>query len=64
MRGSLSVSSLSLSPMRINASQYFRCFMPATTKLWNDLPVMIVEAVEVQKFKLGANVFLLGVDRL
>ena len=27
-----------------------------------ELPNMIVEAVELQKFKLGANVFLFGVD--
>ena len=45
-------------------SQYSRCFIPATTKLWNELPSMIVEATELQKFKIGANAFLLGVDGL
>ena len=63
-RGSLSTNSLSFSPMRFHTSQYFRGFIPATTKLWNELPSMIVEATELQKFKLGANAFLLGVDGL
>ena len=62
MRGSLSINSLSFSPMRFHTSQYSRCFIPATTKLWNELPSMIVEATELQKFKLGANAFLLGMD--
>ena len=63
-RGSLSINSLSFSPMRFHTSQYSRCFIPATTKLWNELPSMIVEARELQKFKIGANAFLLGVDGL
>ena len=42
-RGSLSINSLSVSPMRFHTSQYSRCFVPATTKLWNELPSMIVE---------------------
>ena len=49
-RGSLSINSLSFSPMRFHTSQYFRCFIPAATKLWNELPSMIVEATELQKF--------------
>ena len=63
-RGSLSINSLSFSPMRFHTSQYSRCFIPATTKLWNELPSMIVEATELQKSKIGANAFLLGVDGL
>ena len=63
-RGSLSINSLSFSPMRFHTSQYSRCFIPATTKLWNELPSMIVEATELQKFKICANAFLLGVDGL
>ena len=50
--------------MRFHTSQYSRCFIPATTKLWNELPDMIVETTELQKFKIGANAFLLGVDGL
>ena len=63
-RGSLSINSLSFSPMRFHTSQYSRCFIPATTKLWNELPSMIVEVTQLQKFKIGANAFLLGVDGL
>ena len=47
-RGSLIINSLSFSPMRFHTSQYSRCFIPATTKLWNELPSMIVEAIELQ----------------
>ena len=50
--------------MRFHTSQYSRCFIPATTKLWNALPNMIVEATELQIYKIGANAFLLGVDGL
>ena len=46
-RGSLSVSSLSFSPMRFNASQYSKCSVPATNKLWNDLPSKTQETVEL-----------------
>ena len=63
-KGSLSINGLSFSLMRFHISQYSRCFIPATTKLWNELPSMIVEATELQKFKIGANAFLLGVDGL
>ena len=38
-------------------SKYSRC-----TKLWHDLPSISAEAVELQKFKLGANALLLCVD--
>ena len=63
-RGSLSTDSLSFSPIRFHTSQYSRCFIPASTKLWNELPCMILEATELQKFKLYANAFLFGVDGL
>ena len=63
-RGSLSINSLSFSHMRFHTSQYSRYFIPATTKLWNELPSMIVEARELQNFKIGANAFLLGVEGL
>ena len=32
--------------------------------MMDELPSMIVEATEMQKFKIGANAFLLGVDGL
>ena len=50
--------------MSFHTSQYSRCFIPATTKLRDELPSMIVEATELKKFKIGANAFLLGVDAL
>ena len=46
-RDFLSVNSLSFSPMRFHTSQYSRCFIPDTTKLWNELPSIIVEAKEL-----------------
>ena len=64
IRLSLSINSLSFLPMRFHTSQYSRCFIPATTKLWNEIPSIIVEATELQKFKIGANAFLLGVNGL
>ena len=48
------------SAMRCNTSQYTRCFIPASTKSWNDLPGGVVECLDLQKFKVGANAFLLG----
>ena len=60
-RGSWRVNSLSFSPMRFNIL-FSRCFIPAANKLWNDLPSMTMGAVELQKFKLGGNAFLLAVD--
>ena len=42
----------------------FDRFFISTTKLWNEFPTMIVEATELQKFKIGAKAFLLGVDGL
>ena len=50
--------------MKFHTSQYSRCFIPATIKLWNELPSMTVEVTELQKFKLGANAFLLDVGGL
>ena len=64
MRGSPSINSLSFSPIRFYTFQYSRCFIPATTKLWNERPGMIVEDTELQKFDLGGNAFLLSVDGL
>ena len=59
-RGSLNISSLSFSLMRFHTSQYSRCFIPSTTKLWNKLPSMILEATELQKLKIGTNAFFIG----
>ena len=45
---------------RCNTSQYLRCFIPATTRLWNELPSCIVESQELQRFKTGVNRYLLS----
>ena len=58
-KGSVSINSLSFSPMRFHTSQYSRCFIPAATKLWNEFPSIIVEAAKLQKFKLGATAFFI-----
>ena len=50
--------------MRFNTSQHSSCFIPATAKLSNDLPSMIVEAAELKKFKFGVIAFLSGMDEL
>ena len=43
--------------VRCNTEQYKRSFIPATTKLWNELPSHAVESQELQKFKIGVNSF-------
>ena len=60
MRGSLDANSLSFSTVRFDISHYSACFIPATTKIQKDLLSMIVEAVEQQKFKLGADALFVG----
>ena len=59
-RNALRANSLAFSAQRYNTGQYSRCFVPATTTLWNKLPNCVVESGELQKFKTGANSFLLG----
>ena len=46
--------------VRSNTVQHSRCFIPATTKSWNDLPCEVVECSDLQMFKVGANKFLLN----
>ena len=58
-RRALDSNSLSFSSLRFSTTQYSRSFIPATTKLWNSLPSLVVESTELQKFKLGVNSFLL-----
>ena len=57
IRGSLSINSLSFSPMRFHPSQYSRCFIPATTKLWNELPrLLLLSSLMLLLFLLGIAV--------
>ena len=59
-RNVLRSNSLAFSIQRCNTSQYARCFIPATTRSWNELPSSVVESQELQKFKCRANSFFLG----
>ena len=58
-RGALSFNNLA-SVMRFNTTQFFRGFIPAVTRLWNDNPNHTVESVQLQNFKCGADEFLLS----
>ena len=53
-------NSITFAIQRHRTSQYTRCFIPATVKVWNTLPSVVVESVDVQKFKVGANSFLIN----
>ena len=50
-------NSLAFNVERHGTEQYKRCFIPATTGLWNQLPSSIVESQELQRFKIGVNNF-------
>ena len=56
-RYALRVNSLSFGAVRCNTEQYNRSFVPAATKLWNELPSSVVESQELQMFKSGVNTF-------
>ena len=53
-------NSITFAIQRHRTNQYARCFIPATVKIWNTLPSVVVESVDVQKFKVGANSFLIN----
>ena len=53
-------NSITFDIQRHRTNQYARCFIPATVKVWNTLPSVVVESVDVQKFKVGANSFLIN----
>ena len=59
-RQTVEANSVTFDIQRHRTSQYSRCFIPATTKVWNTLPSIVVESVDIQKFKLGANSFLIN----
>ena len=60
IKGVLSFNNLAFSHGRLNTTQFFRSFVPAVTRLWNDLPNHVVESVQLQNFKCGANTLLLN----
>ena len=59
-RQATAANSVSFTSIRYNTNQYSRCFIPAATKLWNTLPSAVVESVDIQRFKVGANSFLIN----
>ena len=61
-RFAVNLNSRAFSIVRCNTSQFSRSFIPSVTRIWNELPSQVVESLELQKFKLGSNAFLL--DRL
>ena len=58
-RNAVHSHSHSFSVVQCSTTQYSKCFLPASTKCWNDLPSGVVECLELQKFKVGANKYLL-----
>ena len=58
--GALSFNNLAISVMRYKTTPFSRSFMPAVNRLWKDLPNHVVEYVQFQSFKCGANTFLLS----
>ena len=56
-RYALRPNSVAFATVRHNTDQYERSFIPATTKLWNELHSHIVESHELQIFKIGVNIF-------
>ena len=58
-RAAVNSQPLSFSRVRCSTVQYSRSFIPASTRTWNDLPGDIVECLDLQKFKVGSNQFLL-----
>ena len=57
-RNAVHSHSHSFSVVRCSTAQYSRCFIPASTKCWNDLPSGVVDCLELQKFKVGAKFLL------
>ena len=61
-RHAINANSLTFSPIRCRTLQYSRSFIPATVKLWNELPSEVVESEELQEFKMLTNRFLIELD--
>ena len=59
-KSALSFNNLDFSVVRFNSTQLSGSFIPAATRLWNDLPSHVVESVQLQNFKFSVNTFLLS----
>ena len=56
--GALSFNNLAFSVVRFNTTHFSISLIPAVISLWNDLPNHVVESVQLQNFKCGADAFL------
>ena len=59
-RNAASSHNYSFNLVRCDTVLLSRCFLPTTTRSWNDLPSEVVECSDHQKFKVGATKFLLN----
>ena len=59
-RQSLIMNDRSLSVNRCNTSQFSRCFIPVSARLWNTIPNEIVNSSNIETFKKHVNTFLLS----
>ena len=58
-RNAMNANTQAFSVGRYNTSQYLRCFIPATTRLWNELLSCIVESQELVVIRHGFVYFYL-----
>ena len=58
-RGVLRFNNLALSFGRSNTTKFSKSFIPAITRLWNDMPNH-VDSVQLQNLKRSANAYLLS----
>ena len=59
-RQSLIMNDRTLSVNRCNTSQFSRCFIPVSARLWNTIPNEIVKSSNIETFKKHVNTFLLS----
>ena len=58
IRDGLSSNNLAFSVVKSYTTWFSRSFIPAVTRFWNYLFNLLVESVQPQNFKCGANAFL------
>ena len=57
-RESVATHERALAPVRCRTSQFARCFVPNTVKLWNSLDSGVFESGSIGGFKSGVSRFL------
>ena len=58
-RGSRAMNGAAFSVVRCRTTQFSRCFVPDTCRVWNSLPDDIVHSSDIGAFKSRVNRFLL-----